>query len=1028
MNPNSSSSSGVVYNPQQYATLQKQVSDLQGQLNSSKTALGDSSQTPTSYDLGTQSKLQTAQASLDAMESAKLKTEWYGDAAAKSANPNTNATQDQQAEGDSTKTSWLVGAMENLSKPLYAEVGAVKYALGKSNSSNLWDAMNQNMQDKEGYGNVLRDYGMNQAFTLPIGLALDIGGDPLNWLTAGEASTVGRGLMGAIKGGSEAGIAGAAEGAARGVSSKLIQNASTIGSMIPYFNKSATYSKLTQTALDALEAYHESIGSPGAVESMKALLQSNADRFRIGDYLYNFISQKIPNGQDFLDAFRYSPTSWLKITRMQDQLMQYLKSGNAEAQGYAPSAGELADIAESGQKIKLSSMFDGNGLDEVLNTLRNKAQMQGTMGSRSYVDYLGNQLDSILSDGQVAANAPGATFSTLNPEENAARMVEENQTDQQVREIIGELNNLHKTTTGVDWYDNAMKNVSQWTIKDVPVAAKVLNTYNDFLNLFKTSKVGMSLSSWMNMVMGNLSMFHMAGGDLVNPKFYSTLADTVKYQFTKDPDVARSFITRNFVNPIGDTGTNAWKDFIASHPQEMMALTGQDAKTIFTPGLMRYIQNTGLSGPDAEETLLTAQREMEAEMEKMIQQSQSPIERAQDIISKGDNQTVFPTDWASNETLESGKFNQLKKLAKEKAAENPVITNPWKAIDFALNHTMQNYGRTDQAYKLGTALHFTQNGMSDSELITIGKYLPSGIKPEDIASTYARNGKYYYRLTPDKAMEVANDIYINYNAMPAAVKILRSTPLLGAPFGSFTYGMANKSLKALANNPDFFNKINFLLSEASGEKTPFEKEALKSPYYSFLNDPGVLRLPDMPFFNSNPMYMNIANMVPYYSMNMFSSPNRSYSETLPNTIVNLLDRSPFMKDPIGQVLFDYIIQPAMLRNESVQSAFGSIAYPQDATPLQRIGYAMRELGEAVTPTSLGYLGLLTPSSMAQYMPSYRWRQLSEATADKNAYGIQSKAESTPGMILRALAGSTGLPVTPLETAFVASEVKSGALK
>lgn len=36
----------------------------------------------------------------------------------------------------------------------------------------------------------------------------------------------------------------------------------------------------------------------------------------------------------------------------------------------------------------------------------------------------------------------------------------------------------------------------------------------------------------------------------------------------------------------------------------------------------------------------------------------------------------------------------------------------------------------------------------------------------------------------------------------------------------------------------------------------------------------------LPFFQENPLYLNVANMIPYYSMNMFMPNERKYQNTL----------------------------------------------------------------------------------------------------------------------------------------------------
>jgi hypothetical protein len=254
------------------------------------------------------------------------------------------------------------------------------------------------------------------------------------------------------------------------------------------------------------------------------------------------------------------------------------------------------------------------------------------------------------------------------------------------------------------------------------------------------------------------------------------------------------------------------------------------------------------------------------------------------------------------------------------------------------------------------------------------------INPEEL-SKYAKGGQYLYRLAPKTAIELANVMYLNYNAMPAAVRVMRNFPLLGSPFISFMYGMTLKTGQTLAYNPSAFNKVTFAMSDFGGSKTPLEKKALGTQFYSYLKQPGMFRVP---FFDQNPVYLNLTNMIPYYSLNMFSPTQTSYGNSLREQIAGTIQQSPIMKDPAGNVLFENFILPLIL-GEAIrpQGQFGQPLYPVDATAVEKAGYGLRNFGEAFVPNIASYAGLLTPEAAADYIPSYRWRQLSKAKAGKN---------------------------------------------
>ena len=237
-------------------------------------------------------------------------------------------------------------------------------------------------------------------------------------------------------------------------------------------------------------------------------------------------------------------------------------------------------------------------------------------------------------------------------------------------------------------------------------------------------------------------------------------------------------------------------------------------------------------------------------------------------------------------------------------------------------------------------------------------------------------------------------------------------------FYSFQYAMAAKMWQTLASNPAALNKITFGIHELSGNKTPLEKEALKTPYYNFYNSPGMMKLP---FFQENPLYLNVANMIPYYSMNMFMPSERKYQASLGDNIVAAIDKTPILKDPVGQTLFDYFIQPLIIKDSLPQGQFWQPLYPQWTSALGKVWYAAKNLAEAPLPSTVAALAPFTPQSALDYVPSYRWRQLWYAFQGKTPLGAKA-TEAPASRVLRVLWSIAGVWTQPLDLTYAASAV------
>ena len=241
---------------------------------------------------------------------------------------------------------------------------------------------------------------------------------------------------------------------------------------------------------------------------------------------------------------------------------------------------------------------------------------------------------------------------------------------------------------------------------------------------------------------------------------------------------------------------------------------------------------------------------------------------------------------------------------------------------------------------------------------------------------------------------------------------------------SFAFGMTGIAAETAMYNPMFYNKISYLLHEISGQKSPLEKQALESGYYQWLQKPGMMKVP---FFEDNPIYLNTANMIPHYTMNLLQPPERDYESRYGKAVASLIDKTPFFKTPDGQVMLDYVIMPTILQGERPQGMFGQPLWEKDAGLSGKAGYAARSLIESVLPPVAGYLGLgvkagIPPEESLKYMPHYRLRQLGYATKGKSSLGIQGD-EPASEKTARVMAAMAGLPYYPVKLQYAERKKK-----
>lgn len=1017
----------------QIERLEQEASSFQNRLNESPTALGGKG-TPTSFDISNQQELDRIQNTIQGLTNNKLKAQWYP-ADDKSA----NATDTQPKQGLIGKT------IDFISRPLYGVVGATKHVIGQGSGSLQKDISDNILRNKNTFGDVLKTSGMHWSVAAPLGFALDIGFDPVNWLTMGTGALVPRLGAGLVKGAAEEGLVGAARGLKVAAESGVLNKGVAVGKWVPYFKDSEAFASMTKRSLDAATKFEKLTGTTAEKLVLQRGMGVGSYRIGLGDLIERG-ADLIPGGKQMLSHFTYDPIDWVRQAKIKDTLQSTLGTGvDLKGAINARVAGEdiTPFLKKAGEEVaqKIESMPFAPAVDLTIDmgtpSLFDKksfelaAQKLAGSGVETHLADVAPAIVNKVDDAYTLAYNPSVGLTT-DPIENAMRIANEavGGTGVTLEEVAKIVNSGALGETGVKWFDNMMgwlKNTRKSDAKAAKVGAQVMEKYEQAMGIFRVSKVGLSPSSWVNAVVGNLLMNHMAVGD-INPEFIGRLRQS--FALYKGKPAGASLLDDLFMNH--DVGQEIRAAF-ASSPTAIKGTLG-DFELYNAERLLRSGRDAGIFGAETKAADIAVQvNEAMSELAALKPVAKGLTEEVLpstvsggtkpilDMIKKG--KTLQRSDLGGgmlgNELFEQSSTRKMFEYMSKKAAEDPNNL-VWKALDYTFNKASSGYETIDQSYKMATVVRSTIDGYTINQLRKMRHVID--INPEDLTQ-FVRDGQTRYRLPTHKALELANSMYLNYNAMPSAIRVLRNFPLVGSPFAAFMYGMAMKTGQTLAYNPAAFTKVNFAMNDFGGTKTPLEKKALSGDIYGYLNQPGMFRLP---FFDENPIYVNLANVVPYYSLNLFDQSSQNYTGgTFGEGLANAIGASPLLKDPLGNVLYSYMIQPLILGEAAApQGQFGQPLYPVDAGALQKFGYGARTLAEALVPNAAALAGLVTPESVADYVPSYRWRSLAYAKGGKNQLGISTK-ESIPSRVGRNVLSTLGVPVqAPVNLTFGANSTNN----
>ena len=767
-----------------------------------------------------------------------------------------------------------------------------------------------------------------------------------------------------------------------------------------------------------------------------------------------------PGGRSLLNTIWYDPKEWIRQAHIKDVMQKTLGIDVGDVGEIARSAAKGEDITPllrearmkaearivvtpSGKPVDFSVNFDtppGAAVDKAVDQ-KIAALSAKDPGLLQEINQISAKIVNEVDDAAGIAK-DGKPYIMADTAENALRIVQEKMGDPSITWDL--INKMYKADlfdeTGIRWYDNARNSVKQWEKATVLAGREIkikgeyiLDKYDQAMGIFRAAKVGASVSAHTFAVIGNMAMRHMAMGN-ISLSFMKNLGLAFRVYHNRPGAALELKLLLKKAGQSEDEIASFMKEYSTASRATFgsldFAASEQNVERILTAA-----RGAGMKIPD--------EAAVKADLGKIMEQikqefpdvfkavgrstkTEAGTSRAFKAFEEGGenlSRDEMVSGMLSAEMLGTKASIRMFEAVKERAKAGGM---GWKIMDLWMNTAPSQYEKIDQIFKMANftdsvAFGFTEDGLRGIRHLV-------DIAPEDLAirrgvekvllksGKESSTGRVLYRLSPKTALELSNVMFLNYNAMPAAVRVLRNFPLFGSPFVSFMYGMTLKTGQTLAYNPSAFNKVTFAMNDFGGTKTPLEKKALGTEVYSYLNKPGMYRVPFLS--NDAPLYLNMSNAIPYYSLSMFGPTQTDFGGSARGILANAIQKSPFLKDPAGSAIFENLILPMILGDAiRPQGQFGQPLYPVDATGIERLGYGTRSFAEAFVPNVAAYAGLVTPESMAEYIPSYRWRQLSRAKAGKNPLGVSSK-ESKMSRTFRGVLQASGIPIqAPVRTEF-----------
>lgn len=926
---------------------ENKVEKYRRSLRESKTAYSPGVK-PTAKDISTQTELIKAEKTLASIRGKELKRRWYGDDKKK------DQFQDQELKKKEEEGT-LSKVLNALSIGLYGVTGVVETALGKGTKRGLIENVKANIKERGTMGDIVRSYGVNNIIAMPVGLALDIALDPITILSGGT-SIAPRIAKTLLKGGGAKTLGAVVKGSLAGTAKPFVgaTRYAARKAGVKSTKISKLYGDLASQVIRSTKAYEKVTGDT-VEKALKASVRAEGKE-RWLDKTYSYL-ERTEYGRGLNKLFSYSPGTAIREEKAAADL--------ARATGVPTSNAIRKTVEEASDTI-----FDAG---------------VGKSSAKNSVDVakeLGEEAESIASVKKELEKTIKEIVGRIDDTKISDKILKLSNKE---REQLGSLFGYYKTT--VDKWDNGVARV----LVNSPRSRSLLNSYAILTGMFKSAKIGANVAAPVNSIFGNAIMTTMVGVDITNRKFLSSMEKAVSIYRGNSEALLKSIKA----NP-------KWRKVVENYPELF------EARLAINP---KMIKDSAKFLDDAVDDVIGkmgATSGKKGVSVNLLAGRQAVKEAWKDSMAAVSTEAgSVPTTYLTEEILR-GPFqvflNKLKVLGqnKDRTIAN-VAAGMYEKVTVG---SMEFYSKFDQFYRLGLSLHLTENGITGKEVRRLAKRMTLNIG-KDISKV----SDDLYKFSPLKAMEIADEAYMNYLAMPPFVKIMRTLPLVGSPFISFSYGATYNALKTGMYNPEIYNKISFALQEISGEKSPLEKEALDSKYYEWLNKPGMIKLP----FHESPVYVNLGNMLPYYTMNILSPSERNYESRYGKVVSSAIDKLPIFDDPSGQILVDYFLMPSLLQDEIPQGAFGQRIYPANASLSEKVRALGTSVAEAYLPgynyPVAGILGLGLPEEVLPYAP-YKARKIGYAAEGKSALGISSRQNPTE-RVAHALSGLAGFPTYPV---------------
>jgi hypothetical protein len=912
--------------------------------------------------------------------------------------------------GEDRKYSKFERVLQALGAPVAIGSALLSRALGQGQETDL-DGLNDAIREYHSYGDVLRKAGSGNAVGLAGGLMLDIVLDPVNWASAGTTAIIPRLAHGAAK----AGVPGLKAAAKSGVSMKAAKLASHL---LPSYNlmrkgagdaaEGTAARRIWDYGAAAAKEYDDTVGN----STLALLSKSETERRLPLEKLFDRTMESMRIADDTKEEIRkfvlYSP---------ERHTAKMLKEEAAETAERAATMGGTGrvrvDLFDDGamlhpavqRQVERDHRAAQLAYDDLKGTLDGTGRKDGTKRYFSPEEHQAAVMAEVHTTHEVSDTLMDSLKTIMSRFESgdpeiAAQVAKLGDADR--KDLKKFVDTFSSYNIGQDFYDRKLLKV----LKSKP-AREFLNAYSKYIAIFRPGVLSTNPASIANSGMGNITFASGAGIDITSKGLLDKTGKAARLLYMGDTSQLDSLFGGEMISAL-----------VQRNPKVFRQVMGFDARLItdrerYFQEIARRLADLGV-GDDVQKELNGMRFMYESKLDDGAKKagSVSPADVSKEIRRTigpmGDpiSAEIAPSSYLVNEVNFGVAHSMMEDMRAASKLDGPKGTMA-RAFLALYSTPMDLYSKSDQVAKVGMFSHLVKDGISEGELYRLAKRFKY-LNPESVE----RVGGVWYRLRPEEALRVVDDIYMNYAAMPGFVRMMRSLPILGSPFVSFSYGYGTQFLKTMQANPAFFSKANYLLREAGGEKGPMERKSLEGQYYSYMDEAGMMKIP---FFRENPVYLNFANGLPQYSFSLLDNPKRNYGEGWGDKIVKALDSNPFLlKDPFGSFLMTYVILPKLM--SEAQDPFGNPLFREDQTTAERVGQGVASLAEPLIPKGpqilLGKvpnLPVISDDRVIPYLPSIL-RGDQNVLKGRSAQGYGTKGQETTREMLIRLSRQLGLPL------------------